>query len=133
MFSPNRESPYKSKSSLKLSDIESKFSQMDFTLFIRITRWCEKWCQCKKYGEVSLISKLQELKGFRQSWKLCRHLCSLRCLRPTLRQVRNIKPFGSNILYMLVWNGRIKDNNLLLNIEIDLQFLMFRSKFEPII
>ena len=42
LFSSNRESPYTSKSSLTLSDIESQLSKMDFTLFVRATRWCEK-------------------------------------------------------------------------------------------
>ena len=41
---------------------------------------------------------------------------------------RNVRPFGSKILYTLVWNGWIKDNNLLLNTEIDSEFLMLRSK-----
>ena len=54
--------------------------------------------------------------------------CWLRWLRHNLRGVGNVKPFGSKILYMLVWTGRIKDNNLLLNIEIDSEFLILRSK-----
>ena len=37
LFSSNHRSPYKSKFSLTLTDIESKLSQMDFTLFIRTT------------------------------------------------------------------------------------------------
>ena len=32
------------------------------------------------------------------------------------------------ILKMLLWSDRIKDNKLLLNIEIDSEFLMFTSK-----
>ena len=41
---------------------------------------------------------------------------------------RNVRPFGSKILYILVLNGWIKDNNLLLNTEIDSEVLMLRSK-----
>ena len=67
-------------------------------------------------------------RGFRQSWKLCWYLCSLRWLKPSLRRVRSFKPFGSKILYMLLWIGRLKDNNLLLNNETDSAFLMLRSK-----
>ena len=37
----NPKSLCKSKSSLTLPDIESKLSQMDFTLFIRTTQWYE--------------------------------------------------------------------------------------------
>ena len=74
------------------------------------------------------VSKLRGYKGLRHSWKLCRHLCSLRWLRPNLSQVRNVKPFGSKILYMLVWTGRIKENDLLLNTEIDSEFFMLRPK-----
>ena len=44
------------------------------------------------------------------------------------RRVRNVKPFRSKILYILVWTGRIKDNNLLLKIEIDSEFLILRYK-----
>ena len=47
---------------------------------------------------------------------------------PNLRGVKNVRPFGSKILYMLVRTGRIKDNNLLLNIENDSEFLILRSK-----
>ena len=75
-----------------------------------------------------MIYKLKEQKGFRQSRKLCRNLCSLRWLRPNLMRYRNVRPFGSKILYILVLNGWIKDNNLLLNTEIDSEFLMLRSK-----
>ena len=32
------------------------------------------------------------------------------------------------ILKMLLWSDRIKDNKILLNIEIDSEFLMFTSK-----
>ena len=42
LFSSKRKSPYKTKSYLTLSDMESKLSQMDFTLFIKETRLCEK-------------------------------------------------------------------------------------------
>ena len=76
------------------------------------------------------IFKLQEYNGFRQSWKLFRNLCSLRFLRPNIRRVRNANPFGSKILYMLVWTGQIKGNNLLLNIGIDSEFLMLRFKLD---
>ena len=68
---------------------------------------------------MSSISKLQEHKGFRQSWKLWRNLCSLRWLSPNRRRVSNFKPFGSKILYMLLWTGRIKDNSLRLKTSID--------------
>ena len=128
MFSSNRELRYKSKSSLKLPGINSKSLQMDFTLFIRTTRWCEKWWQHKKLCEASSIFKLQEHKRFKQSWKLCRNLCSLSWLRLNLRWVRNVKPFGSKILYLLNWTRWLKGSNLLFNIKIGSEFLMLRSK-----
>lgn len=41
---------------------------------------------------------------------------------------RIVKPFGSNNLYMAIWTRRIKDNNLLLNIELESEFPTLRSK-----
>ena len=72
--------------------------------------------------------KLKEDNRFKSLWKLCRNLCSLRWLRPNLKSIRNFRSLGSKILYMLLCTGWIKDNNLLLNNEIDSEFLMLRSK-----
>ena len=41
-FPSNRGSPYESTSVLILSDRISKFSKTEFTLFIRLIRFCEK-------------------------------------------------------------------------------------------
>ena len=79
--------------------------------------------------EVSSISKLQEHKGFIQSWKLWGNSCSFRWPRPNRRRVRNFNSFGSKNWYMLLWTWRIKDNNLLLNIAIDSEYLMFSPNF----
>ena len=73
------------------------------------------------------IFDLEEHKRFRQSWKSCQNLCSLRWLKPNLRRDRNFKPVGLKILYMLLWTGEIKDNNLLLNNENGSAFLMLGS------
>ena len=43
-----RGSPYKSTSVLILSDRISKCSKTEFTLFIRLIRFCEKWWQCSR-------------------------------------------------------------------------------------
>ena len=67
-------------------------------------------------------------KVIRQSWKLSQNLCSVRWLKPNLRRIRNFRHFGLKILYMIVWTGRIKDNNLLLKTETDSEFLKLRSK-----
>ena len=56
------------------------------------------------------------------------NLCALRWLRPTCYRVRNFKPSGSKILYMLFWNGRMKDNSLLLNSDTNSEFLILISK-----
>ena len=48
-----------------------------------------------------------------QSQKLCRNLCWLRWLRPTHWWARDFNPFRSKIL---LWTGRIRDNNLPLRI-----------------
>ena len=48
LFSSNRESPNKSKSFLLLSDKNSNFWNTDFTIFIRLARWVEKWRQCNR-------------------------------------------------------------------------------------
>ena len=45
-----------------------------------------------------------------------------------LDRVKNFKPSGSKILYMLFWTERMKDNNLLLNSDIDSEFLILISK-----
>ena len=76
---------------------------------------------------VSSISKLQKHEGFTQPWKLWPNLCSLRWLRPKQRRGNNFKPIGSKILNILLWFGWMKDNNLLLNIEIDFECLMLLS------
>ena len=67
-------------------------------------------------------------KVIRQSWELSQNLCSVRWLKPNLRRIRNFRHFGLKILYMIVWTGRIKDNNLLLKTETDSEFLKLRSK-----
>ena len=74
---------------------------------------------CRSECDVSSISKLQEHNGFMQSWKSSLNLCSFKWVRPKCKPVRKLSPFWSKILYILLWTGRIKDNNLLLNIEID--------------
>ena len=61
---------------------------------------------------------------FKQSWKLCPNLCLLRWLQPKRKGVSNFNPIGSNILYTLLWIGRMKDNSLLLNIARDSEFLI---------
>ena len=43
--------------------------------------------------------------------------------------VKNFNPIGSNILYTLLSRGRMNDNSLLLNIEIDSEFLTVSSSF----
>ena len=40
------------------------------------------------------------------------------------KRVKNVSPFGSKILCILLLTRRIKDNNLLLNTETDSEFLM---------
>ena len=60
--------------------------------------------------------------------KIMLNLCALRWLRPRRRRVRNFNPLRSEISYILFWNGRIKDNRLHLNKEIDCEFLMLISK-----
>ena len=40
------------------------------------------------------------------------------------KRVRNLSPFESKISDILLETGRIKDNSLLLNIEVDSEFLM---------
>ena len=69
----------------------------------------------------------QEHRGFMQSWKLCRNLCSLKWLKPKRKRVKNFNPIGSNILYTLLSRGRMNDNSLLLNIETDSEFLIISS------
>ena len=54
-------------------------------------------------------------------------MCSLRCLKTTLKRVRSFNPIGSNILYTSLWIGQMKDRSLLLNIAIDLEFLVVTS------
>ena len=54
----------------------------------------------------------QEHRGFMQSWKLCRNLCSLKWLKPKRKRVKNFNPIGSNILYTLLSRGRMNDNSL---------------------
>ena len=44
------------------------------------------------------------------------------------KRVKNFSLCGSKILQFLLWTGQIKNNNLLLNIDIDSEFLMFTSK-----
>ena len=82
----------------------------------------------RKRTRVSSISRLQEHNGFMQSSKLYLNLCSFKWLRLKRKRVRNLSPFWSKILYILLWTGRLKDNNLLLNVEIDSEFLMLSSK-----
>ena len=105
----------------------SKFSKIDFTLFIRSMRCCEKWWQCRRYCDVSSISKLQDHRGFMQSWKLCRNLCSLRWLKPKPKRFKNFNPTGSNILNKLLLKGRMNDRSLLLNIDSGSEFLIVSS------
>ena len=62
-----------------------------------------------------------------QSSKLCGNLCSLRRLKPKQKRVKNFNPIGSNILHRLLSRGRMNDNSLLLNIEIDSEFLIASS------
>ena len=119
-----RGSPQKSISLLILSENNSKLSETDFTLFIRLKRYWEKRWQCSRECTVSWISKLQEQRRFKQSWKLCRNLCSLRCLQPKRKRVSNFNPIGSNISYTLLWIGQMKDNSLLWNIARDSEFLI---------
>ena len=76
---------------------------------------------------VSSISRLQEHREIMQSWRLFWILCSLRWLKPKRKRVKNFNPIGSNILYTLLSRGRMNDNSLLLNIEIDSEFLIVSS------
>ena len=129
MFISKRGSPYKSKSFLALSDQESKPSKIYFTLLIRSIRCWEKWRQCRRQCIVSSVYKLEEHKGFKQSWKLCRNQCSLRWLKYNRKRVRNFNPIGSNILYKSLWIGQMKDRILILNIAIDSEFIIAASNW----
>ena len=76
---------------------------MSFTIFLtefrRVWRNWLKWWQCRKKWVVESTFKLLEHSEFKQSWKLCLNLCSLRWLSPSLSLVRNLIPNGS-----WVWN-----------------------------
>ena len=48
-------------------------------------------------------------------------------LRYKHKPVRNLTPFESKILYILLWTGWIKENNVPYNIEIHSEFLMLFS------
>ena len=128
LFSSKKESPYKSISFLLSSDLNSKLLQIDFSLLVRSIRWWWKWWQDKRQCVVSSFSMLKEYSGLESPWKLCLNLCSFRWLKPNLKLVRNLSPFGSKTLYILFWIGRMKDNKLLLSIEIDSEFLKLPSE-----
>ena len=130
LFSSKRESPYKSTSFLILSENELKFSEIDFTLFIRTIRFWEKWWQCISIYNVLSISKLQEDEGFWQSWKLWWNLCSLRWLKPKRKRVRSFNPIGSNTLYTLRGTEWMNDSSLLLKIAINSEFLIVTSNLD---
>ena len=64
----------------------------------------KKW-QCRKKRIVDSTSRLQENNGFKQFWKLCLNLCSLRWLSPSLNLVRNLIPNGLKTLKIEFWTG----------------------------
>ena len=105
MFSSKLESPYKriffNFARRRLKIIRYRF----YTIFeIIVKLW--KVVAVHKVCKISSTSKLQEHKGFKQSWKLWRNLCSLRWLKTKHKRIKNYNPVGSKILQYLLWTGR---------------------------
>ena len=112
---------------LLLLIVDPQWLQMHFTLFIRSMQCKVKWWQCRRQWDVSFISRLQEHTWFMHSWK-CLNLCSFRWLKPKRKRVNSFNPSGAKMSRILFCTRRIKDNNLLLKIEIDSEFLTLTSR-----
>ena len=97
-------------------------TEMSFTIFLRESK--KVWRLCRKKWVVDSTSKLQEHNGFKQSWKLCLNLCSLRWLCPSLSLVSNLIPNGSWILNIEFWIGPSIFNKEFLKIKNDFAFLV---------
>ena len=72
-----------------------------FRLWIRAVKEIVKWI-------VDSTSKLQEQRGFTESWKLCLNLCSLKWLNPRRSLVTNFSSFGLLQLKTLFAFGLMK-------------------------